>query len=284
MDKIFMPARAKINISLDVLYKRPDGYHEVKMVMQTISLSDLLIFKLTNDGRIHFNCTHPQVPDDESNLVIKAARKLKEKAGRNKGVIIKLEKNIPVGAGLAGGSTDAAATLTALNKLWELNIRVEELMKIGEELGADVPFCLKGGTCLAEGKGELLTELALLPPCWVLLLVFPFSVSTAETYKAFKLKEVRERPDTKKIIKALEEGQIQIINEFAANVLESATFLKYPVVAARKKELIEKGLSGVLMTGSGPTLYCLSTDKNKLEEAAKSLNLAGGKVILSRTA
>ncbi len=284
MDKIFISAKAKINISLDVLYKRPDGYHEVEMIMQSISLSDMLTLELTADGQIHFECSHPQVPRDGSNLIIKAARKLKQKVGKQKGVRIKLKKNIPLGAGLAGGSTDAAAALTALNRLWELDIKVEELMEIGGEIGADVPFCIRGGTCLAKGKGEILTELSSLPPHWVLLLVFPFNVSTAEIYGAFRLVDVRERPETEKIIKALKDGQVDRINEYTANVLESVTLREYPQVAERKRELIEKGLSGVLMTGSGPTLFCLSTDKNKLEEAAKSFKLKGEKVIISRTA
>ncbi len=284
MDKIFIPAKAKINISLDVLYKRSDGYHEVEMVMQSISLADFLILELTSSGQIDFECSHPLVPRDESNLIIKAAQKLREKNGKFKGVSIKLEKNIPLGSGLAGGSTDAAAVLTALNRLWDLNIKVEELMQIGGELGADIPFCLKGGTCLAKGKGELLTQLSPLPPQWVLLLVFPFSVSTKDVYGAFKLKEAKKRPDTQKIIQALNDGQVHKIKECSANVLESVTLLEYPAVAERKRELIEKGLSGVLMTGSGPTLFCLSSDKNELETAAKSLTLKGEKVIITRTA
>ena len=284
MNKIFFPARAKINISLDVLYKRSDGYHEVEIVMQSINLADILTFKNASSEIIELRCDHPQVPLNRDNLVIKAVERLKEKAKVNKGVIINLEKNIPIGAGLAGGSTDAAAALLAVNQLWNLNITLKKLMEVGSELGADIPFCMKGGTCLARGKGELLTELSLLPPLWVMLIVFPFGVSTAETYGSFKpAAQEEQRPDTGAVIKNIEKKNIEELGRKMGNVLESVTLQKYPVIAQRKRELEEKGLPAVQMTGSGPTLFCLSKNREELEQVARDLSLGEGEKILITT-
>lgn len=283
MEKIFFPARAKINLSLDVLYKRPDEYHELEMIMQSISLSDMLVFSSRKDQKIIFTCDHPQVPTDESNIILRSVNKLKEVTGVRRGAGIHLEKNIPVGAGLAGGSTDAAASLISLNRLWELGLPREQLLEIGAELGADIPFCMTGGTCLARGKGEILTGIPLLKPMWVLLVVFNFSVSTAEIYGNFSPERVLQRPNTPAVIKALEKGDLKKLREKTANALESVTLSRYPEVSERKEELLNKGFSGVLMTGSGPTLFYLSFDRAEIEQAAQAVSWGKEKVIVART-
>ena len=283
MEKIFFPARAKINLSLDVLYKRPDGYHELEMVMQSISLSDMLIFSSRKDQEIMFTCDHPQVPQDESNIILRVVNKLKEVTGIRRGAGIHLEKNIPIGAGLAGGSTDAAASLISLNRLWELGLPREKLLEIGAELGADIPFCMTGGTCLARGKGEILTGIPLLKPMWVMLVVFNFSVSTAEIYENYRPEKVLQRPDTPSVIKALEKGDLKELRKKTANALESVTLSRYSQVAKRKEELLNKGFSGTLMTGSGPTLFYLSSEKAEIERAAQEVSWGEEKVIIART-
>ncbi len=284
MNKIFVPAKAKINISLDVHCKRADGYHEVEIVMQSIDLADLLVFEKITEEVIELECTHPQVPLDQTNLIIKAVEKLKEKTKVNKGIKINLEKNIPIGAGLAGGSTDAAAALMAVNRLWDLKISSEEVLETGSELGADVPFCIEGGTCLAKGKGDVLSKLPPLPNLWVMLVVFPFSVSTAEIYGSFNPGSIEKRPDTSAVIKNVSDGETEKLGKNMGNVLESVTLQKYPVIAQRKRELENKGFLGVQMTGSGPTLFCLSNNKGELEQAARGLFLGEGeKILIART-
>lgn len=282
MNKIYFPARAKINLSLDVLSKRPDGYHEVEMVMQSIELADMLTFTSSKGSEIIFTCSHPKVPLDDSNIIIKAVNRIKEETGTNKGVSIHLEKRIPVAAGLAGGSTDAAATLLTLNTLWGLDLSREKLLEIGAELGADIPFCMKGGTCLAQGKGEILTPLSSLRPWWVLLVVFPISVSTAEIYGNFRLEGLEGRPDTSSVIRALEKGDLPALKMSCANVLESVTLERYTEIAKKKKELLDKGFSGTLMTGSGPTLFYLSSKRNEVERAAEVLTLDDEELIITR--
>ncbi|RQD74672.1 MAG: 4-(cytidine 5'-diphospho)-2-C-methyl-D-erythritol kinase [Candidatus Syntrophonatronum acetioxidans] len=283
MHKIFFPAKAKINISLDVLHKRPDGFHQVEMIMQSIALADMVILEENTSSRVNFYCSHPQVPRDDSNLVIKAANLLRENSPRKKGCNIKLEKKIPLGAGLAGGSTDAAAVLLALNRLWELNMSLEELMELGSKLGSDIPFCMKGGTCLAQGRGELLEELPALPSLWVLLVVFPFSVSTAEIYGGLDLNKIEGRPHTTSLLSALKDQDIKGMQEHMGNVLEGVTLHKYPQVARVKEELYERGLRGVQMTGSGPTLFCLSSSREELEKPLYSPPLEGVKVMITKT-
>lgn len=290
--KLFIAARAKLNLTLDILYKRPDGYHQVEMLMQGILLSDHLMLEETAGGGVELYCSHPQVPGDESNLILKAARLLQQfKRGTGRGVKITLVKNIPLGAGLAGGSTDAAATLRGLNRIWDLGFSLTELQEKGSRLGADIPFCLQGGTCMARGKGEILEELAPIPPYWVLLLVFPFSVSTAEIYGSLDLSQVSpgEKPVPREIIKQLRGKNSQEITNpgtRGGNLLERVTLARYPLVAKRLKELQGKGYPAVQMTGSGPTLFILFATRAGVEKAARSLAPGlgqGEKIIITRT-
>ena len=252
MGKISVKAFAKVNLSLDVLGKREDGYHEVEMVMQSISLHDELhffpsrILSLTTNER--------RLPTDGRNLIIRAAEKLIEYTGRRKGARIVLHKSIPVGAGLGGGSADAAATLVGLNRFWDLNLPTTTLVKIAATLGADVPFFLTGGTVLARGIGEQLTPLPPLPPVPVLLTKPPFTVSTAMVYKKLDLGPGDQHPETDQIVSLLKEGELLSITKYWGNLLEKVTLRLYPEVKEVMDWLAGLGFP-VRMTGSGPTLY-----------------------------
>ncbi len=187
--KLLVKAPAKINLSLDVLHKRPDGYHEVEMIMTTIDLADRIELTLLNQNKIHILSQNRYVPDDSRNLAYQAAQLLKDRFQVEKGVIISIEKTIPVAAGLAGGSSDAAATLRGLNKLWDLGLTIDELAELGSEIGSDVSFCVYGGTALAKGRGEIITRLPAPPTCWVILAKPFIGVSTSEVYRRLNLKE-----------------------------------------------------------------------------------------------
>jgi 4-diphosphocytidyl-2-C-methyl-D-erythritol kinase len=252
MGKIRVKAYAKINLSLDVLRKREDGYHEVEMVMQSISLHDELYFfparilSLTTNER--------RLPTDGRNLIIRAAEKLIEYTGRRKGARIILHKSIPVGAGLGGGSADAAAALVGLNRLWDLNLPTSTLVKLAATLGADIPFFFTGGTVLARGIGERLTPLPPLPPVPVLLAKPPFTVSTALVYKKLNLTPEDQHPEMEKIVSLLKQGELLPITKYWGNLLEQVTLRLYPEVKEVMDWLRDLGFP-VRMTGSGPTLY-----------------------------
>jgi len=256
MDKIELKAPAKINLALDVLSKRDDGYHELKMIMQTVELADLVTIELTAaPGRIKLSSGLRWLPNDNRNLAYAAAELILDRFQVNRGVSIHLKKRIPVAAGLAGGSTDCAAVLRGLNKLFSLNLSLSELMDLGEQLGADVPFCLFGGTALAEGKGERLTRLPALPDAFVALIKPPFSVSTADIFKSFNPDAVNSKPDVNKMIDKIKNNDLIGICNCFANSLETVTVGKYPAIEQIKKELINRGALGTLMSGSGPTVF-----------------------------
>lgn len=253
---ISIKAPAKINLTLDVLHKRPDGYHELEMIMTTIDLADRIDLTETERG-IQLESTSGFVPHDERNLAYRAAALIKERFGVRKGVRILIHKNIPVAAGLAGGSSDAAATLKGLNRMWNLGLSNEELREMGAELGSDVPFCVLGGTAIARGRGEKLTPVSPPPPCWVVLAKPPHGVSTAEVFGALKVEEIRERPDLKSMLAALESRDFQGMCQALGNVLETVTLPAYPRVRRIKEKMRQFGAEGVLMSGSGPTVFGL---------------------------
>lgn len=258
MEKIVLSAPAKINLTLDVLGKRQDGFHEVKMIMQTIDLADTITLVLadeTADQTIELRCSNDLVPTNEANLAFKAAKLLQERFKVPYGVLIEIEKNIPIEAGLAGGSTDAAATLKGLNELWKLGLSLEQLMEIGADLGSDVPFCILQGTALAFGRGEKLLPLNPIPQLDIILVKPAFGVSTKEVYSNFSLDKVDTHPKTDEMLKAIEEGNREEIVALGANLLESVTLKLYPEVAKLKKAMESTGLKGVLMSGSGPTVF-----------------------------
>ncbi len=255
MNSIKLNARAKINITLDVLGKRDDGYHDLSMIMQTINLCDNLYIKKTDTGIIEMKSNLSWLPCDERNLVYRAAAKMKEKYGIEEGISIDLSKNIPVAAGMAGGSTDCAAALIGIRNLFSINAGNDELMAIGKELGADVPYCILRGTALAEGIGEVLTPLPPFPDCTVLVAKPPINVSTATVFGSFDINNVERRPDNKKMAELIKAKDLESICRNMCNVLESVTIKNYPVIADIKKEMLENDAIGSMMSGSGPTVF-----------------------------
>lgn len=254
--KLLVKAPAKINLSLDVLGKRQDGYHEVKMIMTTIDLADRLELTELAEDRIEILSHNRYVPDDQRNLAYQAARLLKEKFNVKKGVSITIEKTIPVAAGLAGGSSDAAATLRGLNKLWNLGLTIDELAKLGSEIGSDVSFCVYGGTALATGRGEKIEHIKTPPSCWVILAKPHIGVSTADVYGNLKLNRVTH-PNVDKMVDVINAGDYKGICDTVGNVLEDVTFKMHPEVARIKAQMKRFGADAVLMSGSGPTVFGL---------------------------
>ncbi|WP_000772100.1 MULTISPECIES: 4-(cytidine 5'-diphospho)-2-C-methyl-D-erythritol kinase [Bacillus cereus group] len=254
--KLLVKAPAKINLSLDVLGKRQDGYHEVKMIMTTIDLADRLELTELAEDRIEILSHNRYVPDDQRNLAYQAAKLLKEKFNVKKGVSITIEKTIPVAAGLAGGSSDAAATLRGLNKLWDLGLTIDELAELGAEIGSDVSFCVYGGTAIATGRGEKIEHIKTPPSCWVILAKPHIGVSTADVYGNLKLNRVTH-PNVDQMVDVINAGDYRGICDTVGNVLEDVTFKMHPEVARIKAQMKRFGADAVLMSGSGPTVFGL---------------------------
>jgi 4-diphosphocytidyl-2-C-methyl-D-erythritol kinase len=275
-------AQAKINLTLDVLYKRPDGYHEVEMVMQTVDLSDHLTFVDSEQDAITLSCTAPYIPLDQRNLVYQAAQLMKNTFGVQKGVRIHIDKRIPVAAGLAGGSSDAAATLRGLNHLWKLGLSLDELAELGAKIGSDVPFCIYGGTAIARGRGERIERLPLAAPTWVVLVKPPIAVSTADVYGKLRVEEIEQHPDTAAMVRALRTGDVREIAAGLGNVLERVTFQMHPEVERLKQQLLKFGAVGALMSGSGPTLFALVDRETKAIRICNALRGFSREVYLCR--
>ncbi|MCX7922761.1 MAG: 4-(cytidine 5'-diphospho)-2-C-methyl-D-erythritol kinase [Clostridia bacterium] len=265
-----LEARAKINLSLDVTGKRSDGYHEVRMIMQTIELHDTVCLEIIDSG-IEISCDSRWVPSNNDNIAYKAAKLLIEKYDIKSGIKIDIRKRIPVAAGLAGGSTDAAAVMKGMNRLFSLGISQTELMALGKQIGADVPYCIKGGTMLAEGLGEILTELNPLQCLHIVLIKPKIGVSTAWVYKNLNLDIITDRPDTEMLIKAVQDNKISVLAENMKNVLETVTLTKYAVIKEIKDRLVEHGAVGSMMSGSGPSVFGIFKDKQSAEHAYKML-------------
>ncbi|MEH6940698.1 4-(cytidine 5'-diphospho)-2-C-methyl-D-erythritol kinase [Bacillus sp. JJ722] len=254
--KLMEKAPAKINLALDVLYKRPDQYHEVEMIMTTVDLADRIELEEKKVDEIKIFSHNRYVPDDERNLAYQAASLLKRRYHIKQGVNITIEKNIPVAAGLAGGSSDAAATLRGLNKLWQLGLSLDELAEIGSEIGSDVSFCVYGGTALATGRGEKIKHLTSPPKCWVVLAKPVMGVSTADIYKRLDVAEVNH-PNIEGMVDAIAKNDYQMVCDHVGNVLEQVTLSLYPEVSNIKKQMKKFGADAVLMSGSGPTVFGL---------------------------
>lgn len=270
-------ARAKINLTLDVTGQREDGYHTVQMVMQSVALHDEVKVTVTHGEKkprgIILTCDLPYLPVDERNLAYRAAELFYKETGTLLETCeIHIEKRIPIAAGLAGGSSDAAAVLRALAALHATGLTDDELCAMGLKLGADVPYCLRGGTMLAEGIGEELTALAPMPHCWVVLCKPPFAVSTREVYQAIDAVDIKKRPDTAGMIKSLEKGDFAGICKRLSNVMETVTASKRRQIGEIKAFLTENGADGTLMSGSGPTVYGLFSDEGRARTAAKMLS------------
>ena len=270
MKKLVEKAPAKINLALDVRYKRPDGYHEVEMIMTMVDLVDRIYIEETSDSSIRVTSQDRFVPNGSKNLAYQAALLLKNTYGITKGVQIQIEKTIPVAAGLAGGSSDAAATLRGLNRLWNLNLQDKELAAIGEKIGSDVPFCIRGGTALATGRGEILTKLSPIPSCWVVLAKPEIGISTADVYRNLKLNEICH-PDVKGMIAAIQKGNYEGVCSRLGNVLESVTEKKCPEIIHLKERMLQFGADAVLMSGSGPTVFALVQHDSRLNRLYNGL-------------
>ncbi|YCA43724.1 4-(cytidine 5'-diphospho)-2-C-methyl-D-erythritol kinase [Bacillus sp. JZ8] len=268
--KLSMKAPAKINLSLDVLGKRPDGFHEVEMIMTTIDLSDRIELEDRYDGKIYVSSHNRYVPDDQRNLAYQAAQLLKERFKVSRGVTITITKIIPVAAGLAGGSSDAAATLKGLNRLWNLGLSVDQLAEIGAEIGSDVSFCVYGGTALATGRGEVIQHIDHPPKCWVVLAKPELGVSTAEVYRNLNLKNI-DHPDVHGMVNALKEKDYDKMCNLVGNVLETVTLNLYPEVSQIKEQMIKFGADAVLMSGSGPTVFGLVQYDSRMQRVYNGL-------------
>lgn len=255
MNTIKLRAYAKINLGLDVVRKREDGYHEVNMIMQTIGLYDKLTIHKTNQQTIKVKTNLHYLPEDENNLVYKAAALMKERFNIEHGIFINLEKKIPVSAGLAGGSSDAAATLYGINCLYDLKLSKKELMKLGVELGADVPYCIMRGTAQSMGIGEILTPLPPFPDCHVLIVKPNINVSTKYVYESLKLDAGTRHPNIDGIIDCIHKKDLYGATRLFANVLESVTTKDYPVINEIKANMLHYGALNALMSGSGPTVF-----------------------------
>lgn len=266
MNSISLKAYAKINLGLDVLGTLPDGYHEVKMVMQSISLYDKVNIKKNDSGTINVKTNLSYLPVNGDNLVYKAAYIMKEKYNIQDGFDIDLFKFIPVAAGMAGGSTDAAAVFKGINIMYNLNATEEELKELGVTIGADIPYCIMGGTALACGIGEKLTRLPGCPKCYFVIGKPYVNVSTKYVYENLVLDESTVHPDTDAIIDAISHANVAGIADNLCNVLETVTVAKYPQIGEIKKVMIEKGALNSLMSGSGPTVFGIFTDYEKAKE------------------
>lgn len=270
MKKVVTKSFAKINLSLDVLGRLENGYHEVQMVMQTVSVFDLITVSKIKNG-IELSTNLPYLPIDQNNIAYKAAEEFFNYTGIKEGVSIDISKRIPVGAGLAGGSSNASAVLKAMNKLFGTGLSLKELCSIGVKLGADVPYCVLGGTRLAEGIGEKLSSLPKLPKCSIVLVKPSFSISTKSVYEKIDSCIDFKRPHTKNLIQGLHESNLDMIADSMGNVLEEVSLTEHPILQDVKDELYRLGAIRAQMSGSGPTVFGIFRTYDEARNAKKQL-------------
>lgn len=283
-NKTTVEAYAKINLTLDVTGRLPNGYHTVEMVMQSVKLCDRITLTTDDTGLVSMVCDRADLSVGEDNLAVRAARLFLAHCGlSNVGVKIKLEKNIPMQAGMAGGSTDAAGVLCGLNELLGQNLTKQELCKIGAKLGADVPYCVCGGTMLAEGIGEVLSPLPAMPPCTVLICKPPVGVPTPEVYRAIDEAPIQEHPQTKEMIAALRDGERERIAALLCNVMEPVTAGRHPVISEIKETMRAHGALGALMSGSGSAVFGLYRSREDAMEAYELLAERFSETFLTET-
>lgn len=268
---ISLKALAKINLGLDVVRRREDGYHEVRMIMQTIQLYDRLDIKRTQEPGIQIQTNLSFLPVNENNLIYKAAKLLMDEFSITDGVSVKLDKRIPVAAGMAGGSTDAAAMLIGVNRFFSLGLTKRQLMERGVQIGADVPYCIMRGTALAEGIGEALSPLPPMVKCPVLIAKPSISVSTKFVYQNLKLDDTTIHPDIDRLIDDIKAKNLHDIAAHMGNVLETVTIPNYPVIDEIKKHMLSNGAVGAMMSGSGPTVFGLFDDEDTAKKAYKAM-------------
>lgn len=275
MKDISVKALAKINLGLDVVRKREDGYHEVRMIMQTIRMYDVLDIRKKQNPGISLSTNLPYVPSDERNLVYKAAKLLMDEFDIKEGLSMRLSKSIPVAAGMAGGSSDAAAAFVGVNRLFRLGLSQEELMERAVRIGADVPYCIMRGTALAEGIGEKLTPLSAMPEGYVLIGKPGINVSTKTAYENLKLDAVEKRPDIDGMIQDIQNKDLYSMTEKMVNVFEPGLMEKYPVIGEIRDFMEERGALKAMMSGSGPTVFGIFDSKEKMNAAAAALRKTG---------
>ena len=275
MDNISLKALAKINLGLDVVRRRDDGYHEVRMIMQTINLFDRLEIKKIKESAIKIHTNLFFLPVNENNLVYKAAKLLIDEFGIQEGVSVGLTKKIPVAAGMAGGSTDAAAMLFGMNRLFGLGLSKKQLMERGVKIGADVPYCIMRGTALAEGIGDKLSPLPEMVKCPVLIAKPQISVSTKFVYQNLKLDDKTVHPDIERLIEDIRNKDLKAVSDHMGNVLESVTIPNYPVISQIKEQMMDSGAVGSMMSGSGPTVFGLFDDSRTAQLAFGKIKRSG---------
>lgn len=277
-----MKAYAKVNISLDIVGKREDGYHLLEMIMQSIDLYDEIVIE-KQKKEITIKCNKPYVPTDERNLAYKAAQLFIEKYNIDSGVNINIKKNIPVCAGLAGGSTDAATVLKIMNSLFNINASDEELMILGLKLGADVPYCIKGGTALCKGIGEEVTALKGFKDKVIVLVKPPFGVSTNSVYQEFNIEKARNHPNTNLIIDSINNDNLKMVCDNMKNLLENVTLRKHKILINIKEEMRYNGAMGTMMSGSGPTVFAFFDDMLKAQRCFEKMKEKYSDVFITRT-
>ena len=272
MNTITEKAYAKLNISLDVSKAREDGYHDMVMVMQTVSLCDELSITLDQTGIVRAEADLRYIPRDDRNLAVKAAKLYFAKTGREgTGAVIRMRKRIPVGAGMAGGSSDAAAVIRALSRNFGQELKKDEMMALAERTGSDVAFCVLGGTALAEGRGEILTPLRDMPDCTIVICKPDYSISTPELFRAIDREKLRVHPDTAGILEAIQEGNLAQICRRMYNVFEDVPDRRMKIIGGIKTRLINKGAEGAVMTGTGSAVFGIFTDENTAKKACSAM-------------
>lgn len=271
MDKLELKALGKINLGLDILGRRENGYHDVRMVMQTVYLYDRVILEKTREPGIEISTNLPYLPVNENNIAYKAAELLQREFGIREGIRISLEKHIPVAAGMAGGSSNAAAVLFGMNRMFDLGLSEEGLKERGVTLGADVPYCIMRGTVLAEGIGEILTPLPPLPKCYVLIAKPPLSASTKTVYEKIDREGIQGHPDIDGILAGLREGDLDQVAGSMGNVLEQVMLEEHPVLQRIKDVMVGSGALNAMMSGSGPTVFGIFTSRGRARAAAARL-------------
>ncbi|MDO4292458.1 MAG: 4-(cytidine 5'-diphospho)-2-C-methyl-D-erythritol kinase [Eubacteriales bacterium] len=275
METIQLRAYAKINLGLDVLRRRPDGYHEVRMVMQTVGIWDELEFERIGEDVIRISADMQELPVNENNLIYRAVKRMKAMYGIREGVSVRLRKKIPVAAGMAGGSADAAAAIHAVDRLFGLGLSLAEKQAVGVRLGADVPYCLMGGTALAEGIGEVLTALPDTPGARLVVAKPNLNVSTKFVYENLHAERLSRHPDIDGMVESIRKGSLQGVTERMGNVLETVTCRSYPIIGQMKGLLMENGAMNALMSGSGPTVFGVFSEGERARQAYDAMEKSG---------
>lgn len=275
MEKIELKAYGKINLGLDVIRKRPDGYHDLDMIMQMVDVCDDIVITKNKTGKIEVKTDTAVLSNGKDNLAYMAAKMLMDEFKIKDGVNIYINKRIPIAGGMAGGSSDCATTLMGINQLFELGLSKEELMERGVKLGADVPYCVLGGTAIARGIGEVLTPLSAPADCHVIIAKPPVSVSTAYVYGHIKPLKITKRPDIEAMAQSIKDGDLKKMASLIYNVMEDVTVGEYPIISEIKQVMLDNGALNSIMSGSGPTVFGLFDDKEKAQQCVKTLEEKG---------